>query len=480
MQEIPQVEAVKEDMDGAARQDDASAGGDRIAALEDRVAELSSALMHREKQIQAMHLVSEALFAHATVDAMVRETLHVAIEVLCADAGSLMTYEPKTDSLVFRYALGPSSESLIGYVMPASQGIAGRVFKTGVPDLAHDISSRQDHNPEVDQKTGFQTKTMMTVPVKRPTGEPIGVMQVLNSQKTFDHRDLEMLQVLSAQAAWAIENARLAQQARKAEIINVIGDISHDIKNMLTPIQTGVWTLEVLLNDLFKGLEEVCAKCPEAEPWGAEVARVAAEVRTDYGWILSNALDAAEKVQTRTKEIADAIKGELAPPRFEVGDLNETVQAVTRSLRLVALDAQVHLNLDLDPNLPAAEFDRKQMYNALYNLVNNAIPETPEDGTITVRTRGPQEGEDTLLLQVEDTGHGIPEHVRATLFTDEAISTKPGGTGLGTRIVAGVVRRHNATISVASEEGKGSTFTIRMPLRHDKNRTPSSLDQPLI
>jgi hypothetical protein len=58
-------------------------------------------------------------------------------------------------------------------------------------------------------------------------------------------------------------------------------------------------------------------------------------------------------------------------------------------------------------------------------------------------------------------GGGIPEHVRTRLFTDQAISTKAGGTGLGTRIVADVVRRHNGTISVQSEVGHGSTFSIR-------------------
>jgi signal transduction histidine kinase len=62
----------------------------------------------------------------------------------------------------------------------------------------------------------------------------------------------------------------------------------------------------------------------------------------------------------------------------------------------------------------------------------------------------------------------MPEHVRQRLFTDEAVSTKPGGTGLGTRIVAGVVQRHNGTITVQSEEGKGSTFTIRLPLKQTR------------
>ena len=70
-------------------------------------------------------------------------------------------------------------------------------------------------------------------------------------------RGLEVLEVLSAVAAAAFDNARLACDARKAAIVSVIGDISHDIKNMLTPIQSGVWTLKPMLDDLFAALEGI-------------------------------------------------------------------------------------------------------------------------------------------------------------------------------------------------------------------------------
>jgi signal transduction histidine kinase len=304
------------------------------------------------------------------------------------------------------------------------------------------------------------------VPVKRAEGSPIGVMQILNSSKAFDIRDCEVLQVMAAQASAAIENARLVQEARKAEIVNVIGDISHDIKNMLTPIQSGVWTLEPMLDEMFEALDAIHAKCPETDAWGTKIKEAADVVREDYGWILGAALDAAEKVQVRTKEIADAVKGESAAPFFERANLNDTAEEVVRGLRLVAHDRRLELIADFDPQLPLIEFDRKQMYNALYNLVNNAIPETPAGGRITVRTCAPQQGESTLRVEIQDTGKGIPEHVRVRLFTDEAVSTKPGGTGLGTRIVGGVIRRHNGTIAVHSEEGRGTTFVIRLPLTH--------------
>jgi signal transduction histidine kinase len=435
-----------------------------VAALEKRVGELEAVLEHRERQIDAMRRTGDTLFTTRSLDELVRQTLEIAIRVLNADAGSLLLHRSKDDTLVFRYVVGAAADSLSGFAMPSAQGIAGRVFHSGRPDLTQKVSDRAEFNRSVDEKTGYRTDSMLTVPVKRAESRPIGVMQVLNARALFDQSDLEVLEVLSAVAAAAFENARLSQEARKAAIVNLIGDISHDIKNMLTPIQSGVWTLEPMLDELFTALDEIRDACPESEPLAAKIEQAALSARDDYKWILAGALDAAEKVQARTKEIADAVKGETAAPQFEEADLNEVAREVARSLSIVAHDAKLNLCLDLDAELPLAWFDRKQMYNALYNLVNNAIPETPPGGSITVRTRSLQ-AEGVLLVEVEDTGKGIPEKVRARLFSDDAISTKPGGTGLGTRIVAGVVQRHNGHIEALSEEGQGALFRIRLPLR---------------
>lgn len=436
----------------------------KIAALEQRAAELEATLDHRERQIEAMRRTSEALFSYSSVDDMIRETLTLAIEVLCADAGSLLLHDPTNDTLVFRFVVGPAAPTLTGFAMPADKGIAGQVFRTGKSELTAAVQKQANFNSSVDEKTGYRTESMMTVPVKRPGGDPIGVMQILNANDpAFGPRDLEVLEVLCDQAAAAIENTHLAQEARKAQIVNVLGDISHDIKNLLTPIQTGVWTLESLLDDLFAEINAICTAGNADDPLVAKLNEATSYVREDYGWILENAVDAANKVQARTKEIADAVKGESAPPLFEEGSLNDTAEEIARSLRLVAESKGVHLHLDLDPDLPLVEFDRKQMYNALYNLVNNAIPETPQGGSVTMRIRCPQP--DKARIEVIDTGRGMPEQVRAKLFTDAAISTKPGGTGLGTRIVAGVVRRHGGTITVSSIEGQGTTFTVDLPRR---------------
>ena len=149
---------------------------------ESRVRELEAALDHRERQIAAIQKTSESLLSHSTVDAMVRETLTLTIEVLNADAGSMLLHNDVTDTLVFRYVIGPASETLTGFSMPATQGIAGRVFKSGAPDITQKVSEATEHNKAVDKVTGYETESMMTVPVKRAEGDPIGVMQILNAR----------------------------------------------------------------------------------------------------------------------------------------------------------------------------------------------------------------------------------------------------------------------------------------------------------
>jgi signal transduction histidine kinase len=173
------------------------------------------------------------------------------------------------------------------------------------------------------------------------------------------------------------------------------------------------------------------------------------------------------------REIADCVKGIVAEPTFELADLNQLVESVSTPLRMVAERQELTIDLTgLDRFAPLVPIDQKQMYNCVYNLINNAIPETPPGGRIAVRTRVDRgqdylEGEEHLVVEVADTGKGMPEHVRAKLFTKDAVSTKPGGTGLGTRIVRNVVAAHGGEITVASEQGIGTTFTIRLPLRRE-------------
>ncbi len=110
--------------------------------------------------------------------------------------------------------------------------------------------------------------------------------------------------------------------------------------------------------------------------------------------------------------------------------------------------------------------DRSQLVSALSNLVDNAIKYTERDGSVRVRCAAIG---DEAVLEVEDSGIGIAPAQQERIFerfyrVDKARSRGTGGTGLGLSIVRHIVANHGGTVAVASEEGRGSTFTVRLPL----------------
>ena len=95
--------------------------------------------------------------------------------------------------------------------------------------------------------------------------------------------------------------------------------------------------------------------------------------------------------------------------------------------------------------------------------INNAIQATPDGGTVSITANNSAHNGDMVEISITDTGHGMTEETRSKLFTDDVISTKHGGTGLGTSIVGRIVREHNGQICVKSRLGRGSVYTIQLP-----------------
>ncbi|MGD9498374.1 MAG: ATP-binding protein [Armatimonadota bacterium] len=442
-------------------------------SLARQVEELQRKLHERDKQIHAIHSITSALGGIVRQQDLIRQALETSMTLVQAGAGSIILHDPDRDKLVFTHVVGPTAEQLVGMEMAPDQGIAGAVFQSGALRVSDDVSSEKEHDSAIGEKVHYRTRNMVTVPLKSVEGEPIGVMQVLNkADGIFTEADVDILAILGAQIASAIETSRLHERARLAEVIQFIGHISHDVKNMVTPVQTGAETLQFMLEDMFAQLDEICC-ADSADGDLRQVREAVAEVRDFYAEMLNIIVDGSTNVQERTKEISDCIKGMVSRPHFAPVDLNDLVGRVTKPLLLVATSAGVHLSHELAPDLPPTCVDDKQLYNAIYNLVNNAIQACEEGATVTVRTGAVREGAwpegSFAMLQVQDTGSGIPEHVRAKLFTDDAISTKPGGTGLGTRIIGDVVRAHGGIIEVDSEVGVGTTMTVKLPLVREES-----------
>lgn len=188
-----------------------SAPDTEVAQLMELVNSLYAQLEHRTRQLAAIGRISNALFPLDSIDVLMRKALGVGIEIVDGEVGSVQLYDAATDSLVFRFAMGPGQDGLIGTAKPASEGINGRVFSSGVSDLSNAVGEHEEFNPTVDGLMDYRTQSMLTVPIKRTDGHAIGVMQVLNGRRPFDKGDLEVLEVLCNEAALALENSLLLE-----------------------------------------------------------------------------------------------------------------------------------------------------------------------------------------------------------------------------------------------------------------------------
>jgi signal transduction histidine kinase len=244
--------------------------------------------------------------------------------------------------------------------------------------------------------------------------------------------------------------ARLIKEQRLAEVARVLGDIGHDLKNLLMPISTGSELLEEELTECFATLPETTATA--IKPARGRTHELTEMIR-----------QSSRRIHDRVKEIADSVKGLTRPPQFGPCRLADVVSNVFQTLRILAEERHVVLHAEGLDSLPVIRADESRLFNALYNLVNNAIPEVPSGGSVTVRGCLDESGKH-VVLSVIDTGKGMSPEVRDSLFSYQAISRKVGGTGLGTKIVKDVVDAHGGTIAVESTEGKGTAFHITLAI----------------
>lgn len=252
--------------------------------------------------------------------------------------------------------------------------------------------------------------------------------------------------------------AQLLEEAKLAEVTRILGDIGHDIKNMLMPVLSGADLLKDELDEQFPQMIKTKAK-------GADISY--ANSLDLVKMIVTN----AKRIQDRVREIADAVKGVTSPPNFNPCPIQKIVEDVYETLRTYAAEKGIALNTSDLETLPLIEADERRLFNAIYNLVNNAIPEIPSGGSVTIRGNAPDNSQ-KIDLTVADTGRGMPQEVRDRLFTPQTISTKKTGTGLGTKIVKDVIDVHHGNIRVESEEGKGTTFHIWLPISQKPKSRP--------
>ena len=143
-------------------------------------------------------------------------------------------------------------------------------------------------------------------------------------------------------------------------------------------------------------------------------------------------------------------------------NLHDMITDVLELVRPQVKMNQIEVRMDFDTDLPPVRGSRDQLLQVFINLVVNAAQAMPEGGSVALSARGLPRG--AVRVTVADTGGGIPPENLPKIF-DPFFTTKPAGegTGLGLSIIQGIVESHNGSIEVASEVGRGTTFTLQFP-----------------
>jgi signal transduction histidine kinase len=157
--------------------------------------------------------------------------------------------------------------------------------------------------------------------------------------------------------------------------------------------------------------------------------------------------------------------------RREPMEVRALVEATLSAFRAQRLDAPVQLSCELESTLPTVRVDREAIAGALLNLMQNAFKYTGVEKKIAIRARSEPHG---VAIDVMDNGPGIPVRERKRIFdrfyrVENLLTRQTEGSGLGLALAKRIVEAHGGKISLKSELGKGSCFTVHLPLEQSKD-----------
>jgi PAS domain S-box-containing protein len=300
-------------------------------------------------------------------------------------------------------------------------------------------------------------RSYLCVPLRRGT-DCIGTLEVVTRElRRFSLEEQELMTAFADQAAVAIENARLFEDARahlaKTEEANVrleeldrlrqqyLRNVSHEFRTPLTVI---------------KGYAEYLTEA------GAHDDRSLRDV-------MRILVESSDRLIDLVDTLIEVTRVEQGTPwatlHVQTVDVRELALTSLEPLRKIADRKGIVLDLHLPEDGLTVTADGSLLLQVVRKLVDNAVKYSPQGGRVAVRARGE---DDVLAIEVEDSGIGIsPEHLPRIFdkfyTVDGGITRRLGGTGMGLYLVREIVRLHNGTVDVQSHPGSGSVFLVRLP-----------------
>jgi GAF domain-containing protein/CheY-like chemotaxis protein/anti-sigma regulatory factor (Ser/Thr protein kinase) len=423
-----------------------------LTELQARTAQLTRSV----QELQALGEVSQALSSTLDLETVLNTIVSRANQLAGTDACTVYEYDERTEAFVFRATHNLDQEVVeVARHSPIrrGEGIAGRMAVTREPMQIPDIAQPGAYiGPLRDVLLRTGTRALLSVPLLREDHLIGGLTVNRKTPGEFPPQVIDLLKTFASQSAVAIQNAQLFREiedkSRQLEVADrhkseFLANMSHELR---TPLNAIIGYSEMLQEDAADlGAEQFTDDLKKINAAGKHLLE------------LINAVLDLSKIE--------AGKMELYLETFDVATLVRDIAAVIQPL--AAKNAN-RLEIACPETTGTMRADLTKVRQALFNLLSNACKFT-DHGTVTLAVRREaSEDQDWLRFSVTDTGIGMTAEQIARLFdafsqADAATTRKYGGTGLGLALSRRLCRMMGGDVTVESESGRGSTFTIRLP-----------------
>ena len=418
--------------------------------VEERTRELSETLQQQTATGEILSVISSSpTDTQPVFDAIVRSSVKLCDGLF----GAVYLLRDGLVHLGAHHNFSPALLEGLRQVLPAPPTRAlgaGRAILTQAVVHIPDIRLDEDYGgPSL---TGvMEHRSVLCVPMLRE-GSTVGTIVVGRAEpQPFSDKQIALLRTFADQAVIAIENVRLFTElddkTRQLEIANrhkseFLANMSHELR---TPLNAVIGFSEVLLERMF------------------------GEVNEKQEEYLNDILSSGKHLLSLINDILDLSKIEAGRMELEAQpfDLPAALDNALTLIRERAARNSIGLVVHVDPGISEILADERKIKQVLLNLLSNAVKFTPEGGKITMSAAL---NGTAVEVSVADTGIGIAAEDQKAIFEEfrqvgDDYARKREGTGLGLALARRLVELHGGTLSVASEVGKGSTFTFSIPVR---------------